>query len=296
MLKKRDFYYHIQPKKFRSAVILVFSVLFYSLIHSGILPAQISQKQKNELPEVLEKAAHYCDQLRQTPLNFVCTEDVQEKINVPYSLNYTKFRYWTSDEANQARKKGQSKHYIYEYQFIRKNGFEENRTLLQEDGQKKYQKNSPLKTKRFYHRYVFMGPVGLLSRKAQKKFDYTLSQWGKDTIVVETKPKSESQPDQLFGKIWINKNDGSVLKIEWEDISLKNFEVLKEDAAIYEADVQLYFFSEYKTQRNGIRFPSTYYIREQYTGKRFYLEGRLYPENKILRSEVKVKYQDYKFF
>ena len=73
-------------------------------------------------------------------------------------------------------------------------------------------------------------------------------------------------------------------------------EVLEKAAKIYNADVQLYFFSEYKINRNGLRFPSTYYVREQYSGKRFSLEGRLNPENKILRSEVKVKYQDYKFF
>jgi hypothetical protein len=85
MLHKGNFYYRVQIKKFRSAVILVFSVLFYYVINSGILPAQISQKQKKELSEVLEKAAHYCEQLEQTPLHFVCTEEVWENVNVPYT-------------------------------------------------------------------------------------------------------------------------------------------------------------------------------------------------------------------
>ena len=144
---------------------------------------------------------------------------------------------------------------------------------------------------------MFLGPVGLLSREAQNTFDYKILKRGKDTLVVETTPKSDSQPDQLFGKIWLDTKDGSVKKIEWKDTSLKNFQELKKDAEIYKAFVQLYFFSEYKIQRNGIRFPSTYYVREQYSGKRFQLEGRnYYPENKILRSEIKVKYMDYKFF
>ena len=281
-------------KKYRYSVILIFALLIPTF--ASIVAGDSQFPTDKELAEVLEKAAHYCEQLEQTPLYFVCKEDVQEKINIPYSKDYRKFIYWTSDKAGGAYRKGQSKHYVYDYHFTRTNNIEESRVLLQEDNQKKNERNAPLKTKRFYHRYIFMGPVGLLSREAQNTFDYKILKRGKDTLVVETTPKSDSQPNQLFGKIWLDKKDGSVLKIEWKDTSLKNFQALKKDAAIYAAKVELYFFSEYKIQQNGLRFPSTYYVREQYFGKRFNLEGRLYPANKILRSEVKVKYQDYQFF
>jgi len=184
-------------------------------------------------------------------------------------------------------------YYLYDYQLIRKDKIEESRILLRENGIPSNMKDAPLKTQRFLYKYIIFGPIGIFGFEKQKLYDYSFEKetklWGKPTLIVKAVPKNPKEVNCLYGKAWIDKNDGSILRIEWEEISLGNYEAALTFAKKINASPGLKHYSEYRIEKNGIRFPSQYTIREDYYRSK---ESKL----KIEKSQLFVKYRNYKFF
>jgi hypothetical protein len=181
---------------------------------------------------------------------------------------------------------------VYDYQLIRKKKkIIENRTLLEENGKKKNIRNAKLKTERFEHKFVFFGSIGLLSENRQELFHYKLTGkekfHGEKVIIIEALPKKPSESIYLYGKVWLSENDFSIVKIEWNQASLKNFWGVWELAESIGAKPNIIFSSEYTFEKNGIRFPSKYSVKENYTHPIW---------RTIAKSVTNVIYKDYKFF
>lgn len=144
--------------KMKTIIILVFILiisqtsLFFAIDRA---PSLVLSRQ-DLLEDVLHKAGDYCDRLKRIALHFVCFEEIRENIHHPFSLKDSPnwIKSWSTEQNN----------YVYDYQLIRK-GVEigESRILLKENGKSVEVKRAPLKTKRFYFRYVILGPVGLLA-------------------------------------------------------------------------------------------------------------------------------------
>ena len=225
------------------------------------------------LEVILDKCARYCEKLDDLSLYYVCKEKVKEVIYHPY-LGYTNV-------------------YVYDYQLIRKDkNITEKRTLIEENGRKKQEKDAPLKTELFYHKKIIFGPYALLNREKQKSFDYKIIKRGKfhdeEAVVIEAVPKSTEAIDDLYGKIWIAKKDFSILKIEWEQESIENPEVSKVLAESFDAEPHFTITAEYGVKKKGIRFPSQFTIDESYIKSQSH--------QRITRSKTLVDYYDYKFF
>ncbi len=246
----------------------------------------VSAKEKNgqaDLPLVLKKAAEYCKKLEHTSLYFVCMEEIKERIyylNRPGRVGLRPTRFFTENK------------YLYDYQLIRKGGqITERRILLEENGKEKNEENAQLKMQMFDHKYVIFGPIGLLSEKWQQEHEYKIvgekKYKGEQALIIEATPKSSLDIDHLFGKIWIRKSDSSILKIEWNQTSLGNFDTIKEVAKELNAEPDITFISEYDFKEKGIRFPSKYFVREEYVHSW---------RGKLKKSETTVTYKDYKFF
>lgn len=109
---------------------------------------------------------------------------------------------------------------------------------------------------------------------------------GERCHVIEVVPKSQVQPNHLFGKAWVRQNDCSILKIEWYQESMGNIERIEEQASKLEAKPRITFVSEYAFEKNGIRFPSRYFIKEEYVKR----------ARRLKISETAIVYKDYKFF
>ena len=103
-----------------------------------------------------------------------------------------------------------------------------------------------------------------------------------------TEPKKNNNTNRLYGKVWVKRKDYSILKIEFEPESLGNYQTILAIAKKINAKPRLILESEYDYEKNGIRFPSSYLVRESYISRR---GGR-----RFNRSETKVTYKDYKFF
>jgi hypothetical protein len=168
---------------------------------------------------------------------------------------------------------------------------QEKRTLLEKNGKKKNEKNASLETQYFRYGKIVFGPLGLLNGYWQQYHDYEIvneEMMGDDkTIVVAAVPKPSLGEGHPYGKIWVREGDFAILKIEWDQKSLKTLEELKKQASMFGANQTITIISEFGYEKNGVRFPSRFLFEEAYVNK----EGK-----KIVRSMIHTDYRDYKFF
>jgi hypothetical protein len=234
-------------------------------------PSPQEQADRERLAAILEKSAEYCRRLDRAALDFVCLEEVTEM-----SRHFTP----------------QTDIYLYDYQFIRKNGgAKEKRNLLAVNGKKKNIRDSSLQAVMFRYENVLFGPIGLLSKSWQAYLNYQLV--GEDTlndakavVIDATSGPALSEPHCL-GRIWIKEDDGSVLKIVWDQKSLGNFQNIAEWAKAHDAEPRITAFSEYGFEKNGLRFPSRNYTELAYLRK---------DTGKFANAEISIIYKEYRFF
>ncbi|NOR53563.1 MAG: hypothetical protein GQ536_05705 [Candidatus Aminicenantes bacterium] len=85
----------------------------------------------------------------------------------------------------------------------------------------------------------------------------------------------------------MKKSDFSILKTEWNQQSIENYDKIEELAKKLKAKPLITLVSEYAFEKKGIRFPSKYSIKEVYILRR---------GSRFLRSRKTVIYKDYQFF
>jgi hypothetical protein len=185
---------------------------------------------------------------------------------------------------------GTVREWTYDYQLIRQEGrAEERRILLRENGKTRREENVKLATVRFDHSNVILGPVGILGEEAQRLHAYgivkELEMDGEAVVILDVRPNREAA-SSLYGKAWVRRRDGAVLKIEWEPASMGNYEAIARFARENSARPMINFTSEYAFEKNGLRFPSEYSVAETYV-----LSGKAYT-----LSKTEVAYKGYKFF
>ena len=279
-------------------LIFTLALLVSSLYFShDLFTQEVSDKTLNKLKlnKILEKSKQYCRKLEKGAFNFVCSEEIVEIVNhegVDQQL-LLPTRYIPRDtyvlETYENTKKNT---YLYEYQLIAKEGEDrEKRTLLEKNGKKKNEKNAPLETQYFRYGRIVFGPLGLLNEYWQHYHDYIIVNEemldGENTIVVEAVPKPSLDENHPYGKVWVRESDFAILKIEWDQKSLKQLEELKEQASMFDVEQKITLISEFSYEKNGIRFPSRFLFEEAYVNE----EGK-----KIVRSMIHTVYKDYKFF
>ena len=244
---------------------------------------------KTDLPETLVKTADYCERLKDIALHFICIEDVEERIYHPFRR-----RRWMGGPRRTW--KTEENKYQYDYQLFRKAEVQENRVLKEQNGDSIEIKDAPLLTKRFSYKNAVFGPIGLFSTTAQETYDYSIEDektlWGIDTLVIRAVPKDIEKSTRLYGKAWVDKSTGSILKIEWEETSLRNYKGMEEFAKKVKGKPSLKFVTEYGIEKNGIRFPSKCQWKEDYLAK----QGIGVGFHRLEKSELLIKYKEYKFF
>ncbi len=267
----------ILPNAARILLLMSVCSLCSSELSSGV-DRSGGQSRQEKLGAVLQKAGEYCARLNRIALYFVCHEDILERIFYPYFVPGYVFRGEVEEN-----------HYVYDYQLIREDKIEETRILLRENGVRSNLKDAPLKSKRFQYKHVIFGPIGIFGFDEQRLFDYSFEKetklWTKPTVIIKAVPKNPDDVNYLYGKAWVDMDDGSILRIEWEERSLGNYAAAMATAKRIGARPKLMHYSEYQIEKNGIRFPSVYKIDEEY-----------YRTYRIVKSQLTVKYNDYRFF
>ncbi|NIO48450.1 MAG: hypothetical protein GTN73_03275 [Candidatus Aminicenantes bacterium] len=261
---------------------------------------QIHQTNQQRLAEILKRTKKYCQRLQDVALNFVCLEEIKEETNysrdivlkilsTPTVIGRGQVR--SSSFIKTPRTKVENK-YVYDFQLIRKGQkIMEKRILIEENGKKKNEKDAQLKTISFRYAKILFGPAGLLNDYWQHFHDYRMVGEevlnGEKMLVIEAIPKASAKQKYLVGRIWVKESDSSIMKIEYSQRSIGNFKIIEERAKKYKAEPRLTVISVFGIEKNGIRFPSQFYLEESYVSKR----GR-----KFIRTITQVSYKNYKFF
>jgi hypothetical protein len=185
-----------------------------------------------------------------------------------------------------------TKTYAYDYQLIKKKKVpQEKRILLEEYGEKKYEENVELRPIKYSGRYMVYGPVGFLSKRWQKHFEYKLVGEdiidGKNAIIIESTPKKEREANYNFGRIWVDEKDFSILKIEYDPRSIKDYEDELAQAPIGDLSKKVIWTTHFGVEKNEVRFPSQQLIQEFYVNS----EGE-----ELFIERITFRYEDYKFF
>lgn len=268
-------------------------------------PAPQQKPPAADLSSLLEKTAEYCRKLESAVLYFVCREEISEKINPaldvpppPAIKTWSTADGWTTSDArgvvviSPAPAKIKNS-YVYDYQCVRKEGpIQEVRTLLEENGKKKNEPNSALKTSVILYSNAMLGPAGFFGKSCQTEYDYAIV--GSDkferkpVLIVEAKPKPDAPEEKdLYGKAWIDPATGDIVKIEYNENRIGHYEVFEARGKNYGRKPRLTLRAEFSAEKNGIRFPSKLFIEEAYLNER----GRVF-----VRSETSVAYKNFKFF
>ena len=275
----------------------IFFLFFFCFMAQGVF---LKPQQKDtwvetdRLGEILEKTGKYCEGLKKVIFDFVCYENITEKVFLYGTKKATKRVEGTGERLlikELKFKRTKTKTYLYDYQMVKKGneGFEK-RILLQEDKKKKNQEDAKLKLQRFAAKYLIYGPVGFLSEYWQDFFDYNIigedTVEGRNAVLVAIVPNSLREENYSFGKVWVDKVDYSILKIEWDQRSIKDIKDTVESRA-GNLKRTVVWGVHYGVEKNGIRFPSRQYIEETYLSP----SGR-----KHTKYLVDIAYDKYKFF
>lgn len=222
----------------------------------------------NPLPQILAKAKEYCRRLGTASLYFVCRERIDERqFSPPLRI--------LSTLASGEPKRVTRVILEYDYQLIREGeSIEEKRILLKENKQSRNIPDAALKTKLYKHKNLVFGPVGLLSEYWQPRHSYTYlgeQQVEREKVfMVEAAPAGRPEPNLVYGKAWIRQKDFAIVKLEWDQRCLGNYDQVLEMAKTlgHQAEPRMSVIGYYGIEKNGIRFPDRLAIHENYGSTR----------------------------
>jgi hypothetical protein len=151
---------------------------------------------------------------------------------------------------------------------------------------------------RFLSSKAVFGPVTLLDTERQAKYHFRLVGHEKlqdrDTAVIEAVPVDEKDAQFVYGKMWIDAGDYSVLKIKANPNSILGYQKLR--ALADELNTRLYITleTEFYKFREGIRFPTRIRFEENYKGGAFITQQT--GSRGWDRTKTMTEYIDYMFF
>jgi hypothetical protein len=281
----------LKPRSFLFSIILFLPALITP--QGFTIPIQESPNSSTDqkiLEMILEKTADYCERVKDIALFYVCKEKVEDERYFFSNRNLLKFSMSSSSEIEPRRMRKNT--CAYDYQLVKKEKeLREKRILLEEDGEEKYEKNVEIRPVKYYGKYLVYGPVGFLSKQWQPAFEYRIVGRdvidGKGTIVIESFPKEEREDNCNYGRIWVDEEDSSILKIEYDPRSIKDFEDEMSKSPVDDLKKTVVWRISYGVEKHGVRFPSQQLIQE------FYVNGE---GERILLEKISFTYEDYKFF
>jgi hypothetical protein len=270
-----------------------------------------------ELEGLLKGAAQYCEKLRKAAFHYLCKEKIVET-QKPLSIGtdaqndvaaisndmfYRRAYGWVQREIVD-QTKIQKNEYNYRLKKIRDLVKEEREVLVETTGKEDppppviIDINDIRKSIRFLSSKAVFGPITLLDAQRQKKYDFRLlgrqELKGRPTAIIEAYPKNEKDAQFIYGKIWIDREDFSVLKIKANPNSILGYDKLKKLAEELNTRLFLDLETEFFKYRNGIRFPTQIHFEESYKGGLFIRQFR--GAKRWTRTDNLTTYYDYLFF
>jgi len=189
--------------------------------------------------------------------------------------------------------------YLFGYRLLKKGSdITEERDFISSKDNVKVDRNQVVKTNAFFSEKAVFAPITIFDRTRQSKYKYKFlgmdKHHGRRVAVIEAKPKNPVETATIYGRIWIDTSDFSVMKIEADPKSIKSYKLLKDFARKLRTRLKLSLELEFDKHYNGIRFPTKVSMIEKYKGGRIisgYRGARGWE-----RTQTEFQYNDYQFF
>lgn len=275
------------------------------------LAAGLGPSSQAELAKILERSAAYCDKLKGAALDYICEETIRD---VFYNL-------YTREEMEKSRivismiagtgqvsqlgisrmpmpnpRRTEKNEYVCDYLLVKKReGIEDRRIILKENGRKLPDRTKFLEEKRLSTLLPYLAPVRLVGRDRQRLFYYRLLDeekiQGKDAYFIEAIPKAGDAAGVEYARIWVEKKNSHVLRIEITGVPIEGYESVLGELIQYNIKTKFVTTYTYQVEKKGLAFPSGVTIRVNYPFPG--MTPELYNIEKI---RTDIKYDKYKFF
>ncbi|MCP5048699.1 MAG: hypothetical protein GY940_16130 [bacterium] len=281
-----------------------------------------------EMKRILAGAAGYCEKLKQSAFFFFCKESILES-RFPLTTGSK-----NKDDITNATAKGISaygpgnqsplwtflskvpyssvKKHRFTYRLLKKGTkvTEERQTIESPNKINKTDKSNQeettdlepeevIKHTVFFPEKAVFAPITLLDRQRQDKYTYTFlryDKWkGHPAAVINVVPKRPlMERASIYGDLWIDTEDFSVLKIQADPASILGYGGLKELAKKLRTRLELSLETQFNQINDGIRFPTQVRCLEKYKGGRIISRHR--GPHGWERALTVFNYSDYQFF
>lgn len=233
-----------------------------------------------ELQRILQGAAEYCERLKQSAFHFYCREKISEVHNPLsrvdlQSLNITSTtqKYQPNRILDQLRTqaKAQVKNCEFGYRLFKQgNNIKEERDYISSSDKTKVRGDQVITANAFFAEKTVFGSVTILDRGRQENYDIRFVEYAeyknRPAVVVEALPKKPAETPGVYGKIWIDRDDFSVLKIEANPQSIRGCDKLIAFAKKLHTKLHLTLETEFDEIYRGLRFPTKVRMSEKYKG------------------------------
>ena len=206
------------------------------------------------LQVMLDRAALYCRKLQRAAFHFTCNEAVKEKILERNPLS--------------KRVEPVENHWRYDYQVVADQGEVVEQRILVQRGQKMVDQPGAKLETRFKAQYSVFLPVTLLGERNRENYRFKMLDSRRlkkcHCAVIEVTPRLEGQGPLARGRVWMDVDDGSILKIEMYPRGVSGSAALEAAAKEMSAQLDLNVVHWYLEKRRGLRFPSSAEFSESY--------------------------------
>jgi len=249
-------------------------------------------EQLERLQTILSKAGEYCRQLHQRVYYYYCIEDIMEKIDRRWELgNLPGHRRRLDGAKIPPRRINRS--YRFDYQLVRKDESTEHlesRTLLRENGIPRRVENAANAAVFRVSQPVF-APIEFLAPRWQTMYWFRIlkeTRWHKrPVVVIQAVPHDPGNRRTISGKIWIDRKDGSVLRIQMVPKSIRNHHQVRLEATRRGLTPALTFEIQFLKTSAGFRFPTRCILEERYSSPH---------SPPFVRVHSEYHYRKYRFF
>jgi hypothetical protein len=183
--------------------------------------------------------------------------------------------------------------FVCDYLIVRKAGAaEERRIILKENGRKNTDRSKLLKERRFSGLSSLLAPLWVLARASQPRFNFRIIDeekvHGNKAFVIEAVPKSGNEEGIWSARIWVDETSFQILKSEIEGVPIDGYEDVLDDCAILNIKPIFTMTHEYRTEKNGVLFPSRSKVHAAYPGIDY--------RGPVEKMAINLTYDKYKFF
>ncbi len=262
-----------------------------------------------EMNHLLQGAADYCQRLKQSAFHFYCQEKIVET-RIPLLKKGKKDL--TIEEASESTGPGygivraptpgvytQVKSYLFGYRLIKySNKINEERDWISSSDNVKVQRGQVVQTNAFFSEKAVFAPITILDSTRQDWYNFQFIRFderkGRLVAVIESLPKDPGKTAAIYGTLWIDREDFSLVRIEANPESIRNYGLLKNLALKLGTRLHLSLEIDFDLEHEGIRFPTKISFLEKYKG------GHLISKNQgpkgWERTLTQFIYSDYQFF